>query len=570
MAGLLNGLMTLSNYVGIDKSSFNLMYSAGERPLIILLNWVLLFGFFLILQMLINRPMVPLAVYTLIFGTFTLANFLKMIDRKEPILPIELVNLTNLPALMKMIDRKILVLAVVAIALSVVLLVFLIRYFKKQRLFKLPARIVSSVLVLGLSAATVYLPQEYGNFFSYHAQDSPAKTILDTLGYHNSPQRPLSYFLFNGEAFSFLGMSRIKVMDEPEGYSEKAIDQLLTKYQKQADQLNQQRKNELKDQTVIYVLSETFADPERMPTVEIDRDPIPKIQRLMAKNASGVINSFGYGGGTADIEFEALTSLSMNNFAPSLTVPYVYLVPKMTYIPSVLNDFEKKIAIHPYTPYIYSRTRAFADLGFDQFYNTESTTDRLTYRKKIQDSEYISDASAYAETLKHLKTAPESTFIQLSTMQNHMPYDSKYKNTYTTTSKLKKSANKALETYVQGLSFTDDATADFIKTISKMDRKITVVFYGDHNPSVYDYQSSYQLPSSYKRTMYNSDYFIYSNFTRKQVSPSAVVSPVNFTPMVLAQTKSKVSPYNAMLTQVWQELPAGERGKFMTTKKELT
>lgn len=34
-----------------------------------------------------------------------------------------------------------------------------------------------------------------------------------------------------------------------------------------------------------------------------------------------------------------------------------------------------------------------------------------------------------------------------------------------------------------------------------------------------------------------------------------------FTPMMLAQTNSQVSPYYALLTDVWEETPAAEREK---------
>jgi len=298
--------------------------------------------------------------------------------------------------------------------------------------------------------------------------------------------------------------------------------------------------------------------------VKLSQNPLSYLDQIKQGNTSGLMDSYGYGGGTANIEFEALTSLSMNNFAPSMSIPYLYLVPKLKKIPTVMDDFTTKNAIYPFTPTIYSRNRVFKKFGFQHFYNLDSK-DKLAYTNKIQNSNYISDDSAFKETLKQVDRTKKGQFIQLTTMQNHMPYlTNDYQNTIKVSGDLTKNSKSELETYTQGINFTGKALKRFISEINKIDKKITVVFYGDHLPSVYDFKTDNDVKQAkYDQILHQTDFFIYSNFKSSVVSQNKVVSPYMFTPMMLAQTNSQVSPYYALLTDVWEETPAAEREKIM-------
>ncbi|MDK6365361.1 hypothetical protein QP205_24335, partial [Escherichia coli] len=59
----------------------------------------------------------------------------------------------------------------------------------------------------------------------------------------------------------------------------------------------------------------------------MSKDVMPFVRELKSKTTSGLMLSSGYGGGTANLEYMALTGLSMSNFAPSLSSPYQQLVP---------------------------------------------------------------------------------------------------------------------------------------------------------------------------------------------------------------------------------------------------
>ncbi|WP_260275114.1 LTA synthase family protein [Pediococcus parvulus] len=393
-------------------------------------------------------------------------------------------------------------------------------------------------------------------------------TALNHSGFQAHPESLEAAANEYGPATTFMGTLIIKTMDKPSGYSSQRITKIEQKYQGIAKKINKTRKNKsLNSQTVVYVLSESYADPRMLPTVKLTSNPIPYEQEIERTNTSGLMYSPGYGGGTANIEFEALTGLSMNNFDPSMVTPYVFLVPKVNNLPVITDYFKIKNAIHPYTGTTYNRTEVFKKFDFQHFYNFKG--DKLTYTKKIGKSQYISDDSAYRQLLKQLNSTSKGQFVQLSTMQNHMPYipGTYAKNTYKATGKLTKSSLSKVESYSQGLNYTDKALKMLISHVSKMKKHVTIIWYGDHLPGLY-YGSlvSGKNATKYDNRLHQTNYFIYSNYHHQSLSHTKIVSPNMFTPMVFAQTNTKVSPYMALLTEINRYVPAAERDKFMNEK----
>ena len=64
-------------------------------------------------------------------------------------------------------------------------------------------------------------------------------------------------------------------MSEPKNYSKTTIKELIKKYQKKAILINKHRKNNISKQTIIFNLSEAFADPRRVPGIKLNINPIP-------------------------------------------------------------------------------------------------------------------------------------------------------------------------------------------------------------------------------------------------------------------------------------------------------
>ena len=64
-----------------------------------------------------------------------------------------------------------------------------------------------------------------------------------------------------------------------------------------------------------------------MPGIALAEDPMPNIRALKETTTSGLMLSPGFGGGTANIEYQSLTGLDLALFDDSMQSMYQELVP---------------------------------------------------------------------------------------------------------------------------------------------------------------------------------------------------------------------------------------------------
>ena len=378
----------------------------------------------------------------------------------------------------------------------------------------------------------------------------------------------------NNPATTFLSLSKVKAMDKPGNYSQKTMESLAKKYTQEAKTINQTRTGELTDNTVIMILSETFSDPTRVPGVSFSLDPIPNIRNIKNTTTSGLMLSPGYGGGTANIEYQALTGLNLANFNDSLIVPYQQLVPNQNDPYSFNQIWMKKYgknastAVHPFQQSMYLRNINYRKFGFSYLYTLDSKIP-LKHTGCIDRSPYVSDSEAYQSILDLLdrqQDSKSSQFLQLVTMQNHMPYGDYYDNNEFSDANISEDLSDGerwnINTYTKGINWTDQETADFLNQLDQMDKPITVIFYGDHLPGIYD---TADMNKNNKTVLHETDYFIWSTSassshgTKVNPTTTAYTSSNYFMPLAAEHMNAKVSPYLAMLTELQQEVPAMSR-----------
>nr|WP_048702528.1 LTA synthase family protein [Companilactobacillus ginsenosidimutans] len=292
-------------------------------------------------------------------------------------------------------------------------------------------------------------------------------------------------------------------------------------------------------------------------------DPIPDVRKIKQDNTSGLMLSSGYGGGTANMEYMSFTGLAFNQFSKSFQSPYVQLVQKQDKPENITNQFKYKNAIHPYIGTFYNRASVYQKFGFQTFRNsTTSGNLALKYTDSVNGGTYISDDSAYKDALWQVDQHKGGQFISLVTMQNHMSYDYDYPdNKFEVGGSATSTKNKRqLKNFARGLNLTDSATQSFIENINKIQKPITVVFYGDHLPGIYDGNDI----SKNNVVEHETDYFIFSNkyainhdnATKKMSDSTAITDPNGFIPLAYKQMGQKVTPFYAMLTRIQEDTPA--------------
>lgn len=567
--------------VGVSSSSTRVQLSSPivgfgfvskmwtDGNFVFVLNVILVALLYLMLLMLFNRFWTASIVILAVGIIVAAIEHFKVEIRYEAILPADLGFLgSNTGNMLTFIPAGAHVTILVALGAFAVLLalILVLRHFdgRKGRMIRtdnlslnLTSRLILlllPILVFALYCIHVSTTDSLANKFSRALGDTPSMwdSVYDA-------QR-------NGPLVAFTRQLNPKIMDKPSNYSEETMKKVAARYQKEAETINASRTNNLTDSTVVYVLSESFSDPSRVPGLKTNKDSMPNIRKIKAGTTSGLMLSSGYGGGTANLEYMGLSGLSMANFESSLSSPYQQLVPSQHWTPTINQLWGapvNSLGYHPYESSMYSRATNYKKFGFSHFY-TLTGPDVIKYQDKIDESPYVSDKSSYDSALEGIKSGKTNKFIQIITMQNHMPYHEWYENNdytaeSTTGTPLGDDEQQSIETYQKGVEITDQATQEFLNELDALDKPVTVVFYGDHLPGIY---SSASEDDNNSLALHLTDYFIWSNKASSsqgnKASDAAYSSPSFFVAQAADHMNAKVSPYLAFLTEMHSKIAAME------------
>ena len=567
--------------VGVSSSSTRVQLSSPtvgfgfvskmwtDGNFVFVLNVILVALLYLMLLMLFNRFWTASIVILAVGIIVAAIEHFKVEIRYEAILPADLGFLgSNTGNMLTFIPAGAHVTILVALGAFAVLLalILVLRHFdgRKGRMIRtdnlslnLTSRLILlllPILVFALYCIHVSTTDSLANKFSRALGDTPSMwdSVYDA-------QR-------NGPLVAFTRQLKPKIMDKPSNYSEETMKKVAARYQKEAETINASRTNNLTDSTVVYVLSESFSDPSRVPGLKTNKDSMPNIRKIKAGTTSGLMLSSGYGGGTANLEYMGLSGLSMANFESSLSSPYQQLVPSQHWTPTINQLWGapvNSLGYHPYESSMYSRATNYKKFGFSHFY-TLTGPDVIKYQDKIDESPYVSDKSSYDSALEGIRSGKTNKFIQIITMQNHMPYHEWYENNdytaeSTTGTPLGDDEQQSIETYQKGVEITDQATQEFLNELDALDKPVTVVFYGDHLPGIY---SSASEDGNNSLALHLTDYFIWSNKASSsqgnKASDAAYSSPNFFVAQAADHMNAKVSPYLAFLTEMHSKIAAME------------
>ena len=556
-----------------------------EQKNVCLVSFVGLALIYLALILVTNRFWIATLVFGVALTAFGVANSIKVQLRNEPIIPADLTFISggDTGSIMSFVPKssQAFVNGAITFVIWFAIIIFALFVLDGRRrfihcswrhpianvknivgnIFRILAAILSVVL---LSTYVIGLGTPGSGTYKWAKDNGYEPQLWNAIGDAQA----------NNPATTFLSLSKVKAMDKPDNYSQKTMQSLAKKYAQEAQAINHTRSGELTDNTVIMILSETFSDPTRVPGVSFSLDPIPNIRNIKNTTTSGLMLSPGYGGGTANIEYQALTGLNLANFNDSLIVPYQQLVPNQNDPYSFNQIWMKKYgknastAVHPFQQSMYLRNINYRKFGFSYLYTLDSKIP-LKHTSCIDRSPYVSDSEAYQSILDLLdrqQDSKSSQFLQLVTMQNHMPYGDYYDNNEFSDANISEDLSDGerwnINTYTKGINWTDQETADFLNQLDQMDKPITVIFYGDHLPGIYD---TADMNKNNKTVLHETDYFIWStsasSFHGTKVNPTttAYTSSNYFMPLAAEHMNAKVSPYLAMLTELQQEVPAMSR-----------
>ena len=541
-----------------EVSWYSLLAHPGPTLVSVVLMWLVI----VLLICLTNRLWLSFALSLGLCAVASAASMAKYSVRDEPLYPSDLLFLWQPSFLLDMASPVSLVLGVACLAVLVAGLVLvgrrLDRRFPRVRRPSEPrawSRILG-VRVLGAVIAAFVLLEAS----QFNAADNRVRATYEASGAEWLSWRQAENYVENGFLAAFLFNTFAGAMEEPEGYSRAAMDDLASRYRDRAEQLNADRRPEaLEDVNVVLLLSEAFSDPARLKGVKLAEDPMPVVRRIMADHPSGQAVGNATGGGTANMEFEALTGMSQVLFAPQLTTPFQMLVPAHDRFPSAAWYFAKNghetMAVHPFLRTMYRRNAAYPRLGFDTFFDVG----KLKGLSTIGNNWASSDESTFREALRLLKGSDAPVFMNLVTLQNHYPYDGVYDDPIENNL-----GSDTLGQYARGLALADRATGRLLDELTRTGERTLVVFYGDHLPgAVYDDDV---VRANWERRT-ETPFFLWSSFSDLPSTRLPPTSPIYFLPLAFEALGAQVPPYYALLTDLHDEVPNLSLGQPIDSSK---
>lgn len=519
------------------------------RPELFWVGSLILAMVYLWITAVIGNRTIGIVIFAALSFVTGIVTYEKMLARSEPLYPSDLSMITGLPSLLKMVDVKVVLLTIIMLIIVISLIVFIWKFSKKK---EMKSRNVIVIRIVGFLCTTILLVY----VSNFNQPGNKVKDFYDQYAVWTTHSQQTNY-LHNGFLSGFLYNLDGPIVAKPNNYSKEVIEEINQKYQKKADEINSTRKSELEDVNIIYIMNETFSNPMKLDGISVSENPIPLTNERMNNTISGEVLSQGYGGGTANIEFEALTGISLEPMESNITTPYIQMTSKMKKLPSIvnylINNNYSATAIHPFNTSMYKRSDVYEQFGFKTFLDEDS----MKYTDKKETNRYISDESAYKEVLKQLAQTKEKDFIHLVTMQNHATYTGKYSSLNFSVEGVKE--KKEAENYYQDLSYSDQALETFLNQVEQMEEKTLVVFWGDHLPSFYGNEIYDQNGSL---VMHQTPMLIYSNF-KDTNTDIGTTSPIYFMNYILEETESFVTPYYALLEELEEVLPAFEKGNYI-------
>ena len=343
-------------------------------------------------------------------------------------------------------------------------------------------------------------------------------------------------------------MTNLQVLDieAPENYSEKSVVELAARVEETAETAKplykesyaatadapEQRPN------IIFVMNESFWDASRLEGISYDRELTPNLTALKNEAAYGYCYTPSFGGGTCDVEFEALTGFSVEHL-PAGSKPYQqHVTHDMFSLPQYLRaQGYDTLAVHGYYRKFWSRNTAYPYLGFNEFIAAEDFVNPHTRRG------FISDAAMTQRIIEEYEARDGGAplFIHAVTMQNHTTYDA---SRYAADELVKITEHPGLSTqtlsqlqdFATGVYEADAALGALVDYFRNVDEPTIIVFWGDHfNPvgkgyELFEKTGYIEKGDTGSPDLHRTDLLIWSNYGGASIDLGTIaaydISPV--------------------------------------------
>ncbi|HHT7190239.1 TPA: LTA synthase family protein [Bacillus cereus] len=528
--------------------AINWIYNYDMR---FILSVVVIYAIYIFMYSLLGKIFLSIILTSCILVILGIVNYLKSIFRGEPLYPSDFTQIAHMQSVIPMVMEYFSWGSILIVIISIVACIIAGLHIKK---YIKHVKIHLGIRFL-LVAVAVFILYAYSNFTNTFMNKVFQKAGVDFILWDQNEN-----YASNGFVLGFISNLDTTVIEKPKDYSQEKMLQIANDIKKQySSNAGNQKKKEKPN--IIFVMSESFWDPTKVSNLSFSEDPLPNLHHYIESFPGGQTISPTFGGNTANVEFEALTSYSMSLLKPG-SIPYQQVVTNKKEIPSIPRALKQEgyytSAIHSFGRTFFKRDDVYRVLGFDNF-NAQDTMENVEI-----DGDYISDLSMSKEIIAELEKQKQPTFIHAVTMQNHFPFtEGRFGENQVEISGVANEESKVeLETYTEGLRRSDEALQYLIEQLDHLDRPTLLVFFGDHLPSLGINKSFYkengyitnEKTLNERLAMAQTPLLMYANFDMPNEN-LGLVSPIYFTSLVFDYAGLNKPPFYQFLSKMQKEIP---------------
>ena len=302
-------------------------------------------------------------------------------------------------------------------------------------------------------------------------------------------------------------------ISKPDGYSKEEILSIFDKKELGDDNamLLTQKDEDEKHPNILFLQLESFIDPMTIQSIQLSQDPCPNFRRLMQTYSSGELTVPACGAGTANVEFEVLTGLSVKFFGPG-EYPYKAVLKEKTG-ESLAYDLDSlgytSHAIHNHRAVFYNRNSVFANMGFDTFTSVEYMKNVEKTPKNWAKDDVLTECITDA-----LDSTDGRDMIYTISVQGHGKYPAEQvirNPRIEVTAAPSEELKWKYEYYVNQIYEMDQFVKALTDTLAKREEPTVLVMYGDHIPALDMTENDLESGN-----LYGTQYLIWDNIGLKK------------------------------------------------------
>lgn len=317
----------------------------------------------------------------------------------------------------------------------------------------------------------------------------------------------------------------------PKNYSEQAVKDLAVEVKPAQPKIKP---------NVIMIMNESYTDFRRFKELNVSDDFYTNFTKMGKEGYEGTAFVPTFGGYTVKSEFELLFGLPIKSLNGTQAPQSLISEDQQLTIAKYYKTQGYHTAyMHPYTREFYDRGKLIPRYSFDNIYFQEEIHGE-NFRRFRDDMENFNLA------IKEIKDSEEPTYIHITTMQNHMPYNLKEGQT-------------EFDYYMEGVKNTDKRLGELMEKLKKVDEPTVVMMVGDHFPFFTEENNAYQrlgVTSKNCQELYEQPYIVWSNYGQDFSKMPRETISLFYLPHVLINTLGlEKSELGAIMDEQIQKTP---------------